>query len=205
MTILITNELILKVFPDNKDTSNVVSALNTILPKYDIVTNDRICCFIAQCGHESGGFNKFKENLNYSAKGLCNTWPTRFPTIEYAKQYERNPEKIANKVYSDRLGNGNESSGDGWKYRGRGAIQLTGKENYSKFAKYLEITLDETVTYCETLSGAIESACYFWETRSLNKLADIPDMKKLTIKINGGLLGYEDRVRNFQEAKSFLE
>lgn len=198
--ISLTEEIIKNIFPHNKNPKEIAESLNLILPKYDIDTKNRIASFLAQCGHESGEFNRFTENLNYSAEGLCKTWPKRFPTLESAKPYARNPEKIANKVYSGRMGNGNEKSGDGWKYKGRGAIQLTGKENYTKFAKFLNKTLDETVSYCETLNGSIESACYFWEINNLNIWADIPDMETLTKKINGGLTGLEDRIRHFEKS-----
>jgi putative chitinase len=170
-----------------------------VLPKYEINTKERVAAFMAQCGHESVDFTKLKENLNYSAKGLHGTWPKRFVSEEAAKPYERNPEKIANKVYSDRMGNGPEASGDGWKYRGRGAIQLTGKDNYTNFAKAVGKTVDEVVTYLDTLEGAIESACWFWKKNGLNAIADAKDMTKATKVINGGDLGLAERKKHFEE------
>ena len=134
--------------------------LNVLMPKYDIDSPQRIAAFIAQCSHESGYFEKLIENLNYGAKGLVMTWPKRFTTAELANKYARQPEEIANFVYSNRLGNGDESSGDGWKYRGRGIIQLTGKYNYQKFADTVGITLDETIKYLQTKQGATEAACF---------------------------------------------
>ena len=169
-----------------------------IFPKYDIVTVERVAGFLAQCGHESADFTILKENLNYSADGLHKVFPKRFPTLEAAQPYNRNPEKIANKIYCDRMGNGPESSGDGYKYRGRGAIQLTGKDNYTRFANAIGKSLDETVAYCETLDGAIESACWFWQTHKLNDYADNNDIVGMTKVINGGTIGLEDRKNHFE-------
>jgi putative chitinase len=197
-----TKEQIAKCAPRNKNAAELYEALSQVLPKYDINTPERVAAFMAQCGHESVDFSVLKENLNYSAKGLHGTWPKRFPTLDSAVPYERNPEKIANKVYSDRMGNGPESSGEGWKYRGRGAIQLTGKDNYTRFAKDIGKTVDEAVAYVETLAGAIESACWFWKNNGLNAVADARDMKLATKKINGGDLGLAERTEHF---KHYLE
>ena len=193
-----------KIFPHNKNPEGLVQVLNVLLPKYHIDTKERLACFLSQCGHESGEFNNLKENLNYSAKGLCATWNKRFPTLLDALPYERNPEKIANKVYCNRMGNGSESSGDGWKYRGRGCIQLTGKENYTEFASSVGKSLEEAVEYCETLQGAIESGCYFWKENNLNQYCDGKDFKGLTEAINGRLNGYDDRLRLHNLAISIL-
>lgn len=200
MSIVLSGEIISNIFPNNKKPNEIANSLNLLLPKYEINTPLRVAAFIAQCGHESGEFTRFIENLNYSAEALCNTWPKRFPNIQSTAGYARNPEKIANFVYAGRLGNSGELSGDGWKYRGRGAIQITGKYNYTQLSKFLNKTLNDTVSYCETLDGAIESACYFWETKELNSLADIPDMKTITKKINGGTIGLESRIRYFEKA-----
>lgn len=205
MSIKITSELINAIFPNNKNAEELAEALNAVLPQYEIDTKNRVAAFLAQCGHESAGFTILKENLNYSAESLCKVWPKRFTSLAAAKPYNRNPEKIANKVYADRMGNGSESSGDGYKFRGRGAIQLTGKDNYSNFAKSIGKTLDETVSYCETLEGAIASACFFWSKNKLNTCADIPDMVALTKKINGGTIGLEDRKHHFSKALSALD
>lgn len=169
-----------------------------IFPKYDINTVERVAGFLAQCGHESADFTVLKENLNYSADGLHRVFPKRFPTLESAQPYNRNPEKIANKIYSDRMGNGPEASGEGYKFRGRGAIQLTGKDNYSKFAAAVGKSLDEAVVYTETLSGAIESACWFWKTHNLNTYCDNNDIVGMTKVINGGTIGLEDRKHHFE-------
>lgn len=190
---MITLEQIQYLCPKNKNPKDLTTFLNAILPKYDINTKERIACFLAQVIHESSQFTALKENLNYSAQGLCATWAKRFPTMASAKPYSRSPEKIANKVYCDRMGNGSEASGDGWKYRGRGTIMLTGKDNYNKFAKSIGKSLDDTVSYCESLEGAIESSCFFWSTNNLNLYADSKDFTTLSKKINGGSIGIKER------------
>jgi putative chitinase len=200
---MITIDQIKKICPNNKNPQQLADALNIVLPTYDISNKERIACFIAQCGHESAEFTVLRENLNYSAASLCKVWPKRFNSIT-ASAYNRAPEKIANKVYADRLGNGSEASGEGFKYRGRGAIQLTGKANYQAFAKSIGKTLDDTVAYCETLDGAIASACFFWKTNNLNKLVDANDFVGLTKKINGGVIGLDDRKKHYATALSVL-
>ena len=177
----------------NTDPAALFDALSAVLPRYEINTVDRVAAFLAQCGHESADFTVLRENLNYSAKGLHATWPTRFISEDAAVPYNRNPEAIANKVYSSRLGNGDEASGDGWLYRGRGAIQLTGKANYKTFAESIGRTLEDTVAYTETLEGAVESAAFFWNLNNLNTLADERNITAMTKKINGGTLGLEER------------
>jgi putative chitinase len=193
-----TAEKLAKCLSRNKSIDTLYEAFNTVLPRYDITTVERVAAFLAQCGHESADFTVLKENLNYSAEGLNKVFPKRFPTVAAAQPYNRNPEKIANKIYADRMGNGPEASGEGYKYRGRGAIQLTGKENYSKFAASLGMDLTAAVTYCETLEGAIESACWFWTTNKLNDIADKNDIVTLTKRINGGTIGLEDRKHHFE-------
>lgn len=188
----------------NRNVPALFITFQKILPKYEINTSLRVAAFFAQCGHESLDFTVLRENLNYGAKGLRATFPKYFPTDELAAKYERKPEMIANKVYANRMLNGDESSGDGWKFRGRGAIQITGKENYTKLAKFLNKTIDETIQYCETLDGAIESACWFWDTRDLNALADKSDILQLTKKINGGTIGLPDRIMHFEFNKKTL-
>ena len=193
-----TKEKLAKCLSRNKNIDTLYEAFNTVLPRYNITTVERVAAFLAQCGHESVDFTVLKENLNYSAEGLSKVFPKRFPTVAAAQPYNRQPEKIANKIYADRMGNGPEASGDGYKFRGRGAIQLTGKENYSKFAASVGKTLDEAVAYCETLEGAIESACWFWNTNKLNDIADKNDIVTLTKRINGGTIGLEDRKHHFE-------
>jgi putative chitinase len=178
--------------------------LNVLMPKYDIDSPQRIAAFIAQCSHESGHFEKLIENLNYGAKGLVMTWPKRFTTPELANKYARHPEMIANFVYANRLGNGDESSGDGWKYRGRGLIQLTGKYNYQKFADAVEMDLEQVTRYLETKQGAAEAACLFWKNNKLNSYADVGDIKGMTKVINGGYIGLPEREENYKKALNIL-
>lgn len=176
-----------------KNNDELLTILKDMLPRYGIDNDERMICFLAQCGHESGGFTKFEENLNYSASRLIAVWPKRFATMADAEPYHRQPEKIANKVYGGRMGNGTAESGDGWKYRGRGCIMTTGKTNYTKLATTLKIPLSDAVAYCGTLKGAIESACIFWKTNNLNRFVDAKDFEGLTIAINGRLIGYTER------------
>jgi putative chitinase len=174
-------------------------ALCDELPKYEINTYRRVAMFMAQCGHESGNFTELKENLNYQAHALSSIWPKRFPP-DIAGQYAHNQEAIANRAYCDRMGNGSEDSGDGWKFHGRGLIQLTGRTLYEQLAKEIGKDLDETVDYCETFDGAIESACFFWEHHKLNAVADEGDIVKATKIINGGTLGLDDRTARYNYA-----
>jgi len=178
--------------------------LNVLMPKYGIDSPQRIAAFIAQCSHESGHFEKLIENLNYSAKGLVMTWPKRFTTPELANKYARQPEMIANFVYANRLGNGDESSGDGWKYRGRGLIQLTGKYNYQAFANSIGMNLEDVVGHLETKQGAVEAACFFWTNNKLNSYADVGDIKGMTKVINGGYIGLPEREENYKKALNIL-
>lgn len=186
------------IFPKCKQPEEFVNVFLDLFPKYEINSSVRIASFLAQTGHESGGFSRFIENLNYSMEGLIKTWPTRFNS-KNANIYARQPEKIANKVYANRLGNGDESSGDGWKYRGRGIIQTTGKCNYSEFAKFKNMPLEETPKYLETISGAIESGCWYWSKNKLNRFADSKDIKGMTKAINGGYIGLEERTDLFNK------
>jgi putative chitinase len=168
------------------------------------VNKKRAAAFLAQIAHESGGFNFVKENLNYSAKGLMGTFKKYFPTEAIAKQYERQPEKIANRVYANRMSNGDEASGDGYKFCGRGLIQLTGRANYTKFSQDLGISLDETVAYLETPEGAVSSAGWFWDQNNLNSYCDKDDFIGLTKRINGGTIGLEDRKHHYEIALKAL-
>lgn len=170
-----------------------------ILPKYGITTKLRVAGWLSQCGHESGDFKFVQENLNYGAKGLLGVFPKYFPSQQLAESYERKPEMIANKVYGGRMGNGPEASGDGWKFRGRGLIQVTGKENYTKCSQalYGNTVLLENPDILSEVDGAIRSACWYWNSRSLNADADKGDVMALTRKINGGTHGLDDRQRRY--------
>lgn len=180
-------------------------ALSQILPDYEIDTPERIAAFIAQCAHESGGFKFLKENLNYKAASLRKVFPKYFPDDATAARYANKPEMIANRVYANRMGNGPEESGDGWRYCGRGLIQLTGKNNYTFFAGSVGIEdMDEVVEYLQTFEGAVQSACFFWEQNKLNTWADKGDIKELTRRINGGYIGLEDRIKHYNHALHVL-
>ena len=176
------------------------NAVSEILPVYEINTPERVAAFLAQCAHESGNFKFLKENLNYKAESLCKVFPKYFPDINLAKDYEKKPEKIANKVYGNRMGNGDESTGDGFRYMGRGLIQLTGKNNYTLFAAAIDTPLEEIPEYLQTFEGAVQSACWFWEQNNLNQWADKKDIMTLTKRINGGTIGLEDRIKHYNHA-----
>jgi putative chitinase len=167
-------------------------------------STNRKAAFLAQCAHESGHFVFVVENLNYSAEGLMRVFPKRFPTLQIAQQYARQPEKIGNKIYADRMGNGPESSGDGFKYRGRGIIQLTGKQNYARCGNAIGINLVNNPSYLETERGAVESAMWFWTSNGLNTFADREDIKGLTKAINGGYHGLDERIALYNKAKLVL-
>ena len=172
-------------------------ALNKILPEYDINTPQRVAAFIAQAAHESGNFTALHENLNYRAETLMKVFPKYFPTDALAQQYAHNPEMIANRVYANRMGNGDEASGDGFRYCGRGLIQLTGKSNYQAFADSVQMPLEDVPAYLQTFEGAVQSACWFWETNNLNQYADSGDILTMTKRINGGTIGLADRQAHY--------
>ena len=179
-------------------------ALDQLLDDYDINTPLRVAHFVAQCAHESGNFVFIKENLNYKAASLQKIFGKYFPTAELATQYANKPEKIANRIYANRMGNGPETSGDGYRYCGRGLIQLTGKDNYTFFAGSLNIPVEEASDYLATFEGAAQSACWFWEQNNLNRFADANDVKGLTRAINGGYIGLEDRISHTEHALHIL-
>lgn len=199
-----TPEQFKRCFPNNKEAKMWTKELNTLLPQYEINSSSRLSAFLAQCGHESNGFTILNENLNYSIQGLLVIWPGKF-SPEAATRYSRQPEKIANRVYANRMGNGSEESGDGWKYRGRGLIQLTGKNNYTAFAKAIGLKQEEVIPYLNTKAGALESACWYWTVNKLNAIADTGDIRKMTKIINGGLHGIADREARYTQIKSILE
>jgi putative chitinase len=205
---MITAEQFAHLFPSNPDPELWAASMAEVFPTYEINTPQRVSAFLAQCGHESGGWTTFQENLNYSAQGLCTTFKKYFPTLEVATPYARQPEKIANRVYANRMGNGPEESGDGWKYRGRGPIQLTGKSNYTQFAKDMfddwQNLVDNPDWVTEDKDFALMSAIWFWNKNKLNVQADAGDLKLMTKKINGGYLGLDDRIAHYNEAIHLL-
>ena len=180
----------------------VIQMIPDTAAKFGINTPLRLAHFLAQCGHESGGFKATSENLNYSAKGLVGTFKKYFPTEAAALPYERKPEKIANKVYASRMANGSESSGDGYKFRGRGYIQLTGKDNYTQFGKAIG---EDILSNPDVVSGkyALLSAAWFWSKNGLNNLSDGGStdavVTSITKRVTGGTIGLADRIKHFKE------
>jgi len=167
---------------------------------YDITTPKRVAGFLSQIGHESGGLAMLEENLNYKAETLMRVWPKRFPTLEFAQQFARNPQKIANSVYANRMGNGDEASGEGWKYRGRGLKQLTGKDNYTAFSKAIGTDFVADPDLLLQPVNAALSAGWFWSANNLNALADNGDVPGMTKRINGGTIGLEQRQALYAKA-----
>ena len=205
---MITSEQFNHLFPKAQDPESWAESMNNVFPTYDINTPHRIAAFLAQCGHESGGWTTFEENLNYSAQGLNSIFKKYFPTLESAQPYARKPQMIANKVYGGRMGNGPESSGDGYKYRGRGPIQLTGAANYKAFAQEMfddwQNLYDNPDWVTSDRDFALMSAIWFWNKNKLNVQADSGDIKLMTKKINGGYIGLEDRIKHYNEAIHLL-
>jgi len=210
-----TKEQLGKIIPGNKEVDAWYEALIAIMPKYEINTKRRVAHFLSQCAHESNNFRSLQENLNYSEKSLNAVFGRYFGTGVHpaghtrrnAAEYARNPEKIANYVYMDefrkyKMGNVNE--GDGWLFRGRGLKQLTGRENYTRFGKTVDMTAEEAAEYVATPKGAVESACWFWNANKLNTIADTDDVVKMTKKINGGNIGLADRQTRYSKAMQIL-
>lgn len=179
--------------------------LNTVLPEFEINTPFRKAHFLAQLAHESGGLKYVEENLNYSAQGLRSIFGKYFPTMEMAEQYARKPEKIANKVYANRMGNGDEQSGDGWKYRGRGLIQLTGKSNYQRFGQEYSLDSENNPDLLLDPEVALISACWYWKRNKLNNYADADDIHMVTKRINGGTNGILHRQQYLESFKKVFE
>jgi len=185
----------------------VIAQIPGVMEKFGVNTPLRLAHFLAQCGHESGGFRLTQENLNYSAKGLMGIFKKYFPTQALADAYARKPEKIANKVYGNRMGNGPEASGEGFKFRGRGYIQLTGKQNYTAFDLAVE---DDILANPDLVSSkhALASAAWFWKKNGLNLIADTGSstevVTKITKRVNGGTIGLADRIKHFKEYHALL-
>lgn len=202
----LTKQQLQQLLPKNKFVDHWYEVLAKLLPDYEIDTPQRIAAFIAQCSHESGGFTTIKENLNYRPESLVKLFSKYFD-LSTAQRYCALPNKqeaIANRIYASRMGNGDESSGDGYKYCGRGLIQLTGKDNYFWFSASLGITPEDASEYMATFEGAAQSACWFWENNKLNQWADAGDILTLTKRINGGTIGLEDRVNHYEHALHVL-
>ena len=204
---MVTLDLLTHMCPQTKSSilEGYLEPLNTVAEYYDMNINPaRLAGFLAQTAHESGGYNFIKENLNYSAKGLRGTFGKYFPNDEIANQYAKKPERIANRVYANRMSNGPEESGDGYRFCGRGLIQLTGRANYTKFANDLGMSIEDTVAYLETPNGAVASAGWFWDNNKLNQYCDSGDFVTLTKRINGGTIGLEDRKHHYELAMHYL-
>lgn len=207
----ITTKQLTALMPQAPDPATWVAALNAAMSRFSINSQERGAAFLAQIAHESGELRRLSENLNYSASGLMKTWPNRFPTPEKAKLYERNPQKIANFVYAKRLGNGDEASGDGWTFRGRGLMQITGRGNYRSTGAALGLPLEQQPELLEQPATAALSAAHFWQSRGLNELADDrnddddnADFVKISIIINGGRTGLTERIAYWKKAKAVL-
>ena len=182
-----------------------VDVINDLLSEYEINTTNRIAGFFAQTAHESCGFRLKEENLNYSAEALNRVFPKYFKNAGVdAALYARQPKKIGSRVYANRMGNGNEASCEGYKFRGRGYIQLTGKNNYTLFAKECDMEIDDVLNYCVTTEGAIKSALFYWKTVNCNAACDADNIKNMTIKINGGTNGLADRTKRYEEYKKIF-
>ena len=185
----------------------VIAQIPGVMESFGVNTPLRLAHFLAQCGHESGGFRLTQENLNYSAKGLMGIFKKYFPTQALADAYARKPEKIANRVYGGRMGNGLEATGEGFKFRGRGYIQLTGKQNYTAFDLAVE---DDILANPDLVSSkhALASAAWFWKKNGLNLIADTGSssevVTKITKRVNGGTIGLPDRIKHFKEYHALL-
>ena len=200
---ILRKEQLAKIIPGNQYLDHWYQALEQALPDYDINTPNRVASFLAQCAHESGGFTALKENLNYRAVTLRKVFPKYF-TDTAAEAFAGKQEAIANRVYANRMGNGPEESGDGFRYCGRGLIQLTGKNNYQNFADSIETPVEDIPEYLATFEGAVQSACWFWESNNLNQFADRGDIVTMTKRINGGTIGLEDRIKHYEHALHVL-
>jgi putative chitinase len=196
------------MIPTNKNVSSWYKAMMEIFPKYEINTPNRIVGFVAQCAHESANFTALEENLNYKEATLLKIFPRYFGAGKRnAAEYAGKPEKIANYVYMDEFRTskmGNVKEGDGWLFRGRGLKQLTGRENYTNFGKSVGMTAEEAAVYVATEKGAIESACWFWNAKKLNAIADSGDIVKMTKVINGGDIGLADRKARWEKGLAVL-
>ena len=205
MSFELKKEHLAAMIPGNTDVDAWHAALVDVLPKYGINTERRMAHFVSQCAHESNNFRSLEENLNYNEKSLLAVFGRYFGAAPKASaaEYARNPEMIANRVYNDEFRKykmGNTKSGDGWLFRGRGLKQLTGRDNYTRFGKSVNMTAEEAAAYVATPKGAVESACWFWGANNLNDIADTDDVTKMTKKINGGNIGLADRQARYKKA-----
>jgi putative chitinase len=208
---VITLQQFQQMIPTNREAADWYAIAIELFPKYNINTPNRIAGFMAQCAHESGDFRVLEENLNYSAEVLNRVFGRYFgaPPKRNAAEYARNPQKIANYVYMDEFRSpnsrlGNTQPGDGWKFRGGGIKQLTGRSNFARFGSSIDMTADQAADYVRTKKGAFESACWFWRTNNIERFADRDDIDGMSRAINGGDNGLEDRRNRYNRAKSVL-
>jgi putative chitinase len=195
-----------QMVPGNPHIEHWYEAFCEILPDYDITTKERLAAFIAQCAHESAGFTAIKENLNYRPASLVSIFGKYF-SLASAERYCAMPNKqevIANRIYASRMGNGDEASGDGYRFCGRGLIQLTGRDNYTRYAQSTDQTVEEAIEHLTTFEGCVQSAAWFWEANNLNQYADNGDVITMTKRINGGTIGLEDRIKHYNHALEVL-
>jgi putative chitinase len=181
-----------------------VDALNETFARFNLTTNNQKAMFIGQCSHECGNFRTLEENLNYKAATLMKLWPKRFPSLEFANQFAGNAKRIANSVYANRMGNRDEASGDGYRFRGRGALQCTGHSTYFHAGKALGVDFVMQPDLVATPKYAALTAGWFWDTHKLNAPSDALDYQKVTRIINGGTIGLDDRIKHVQQALAVL-
>ena len=195
--------ILAKCIPGIPHADQWVLAIQSTLPDYNIDTIPRLASWLGQTSHESGGYRALRENLNYTASGLVKIFPRYFRDVD-PDYFAHNQEKIANRVYASRMGNGDEASGDGFMFRGRGLIQTTGRSNYQAFADSINEDIADIPAFLETFEGAVQSACWFWEANNLNDLADKGDYITMTKRINGGTIGLQERITHIQNAMHIL-
>lgn len=201
----LTKDHIIHILHGNADAAAWADAALEILPKYEITTANRIAGFFAQCGHESMNFTVLSENLNYKAETLEKLFSKYFSKAgRNAADYAKQPEKIANIIYASRMGNGDTASGDGYRFRGRGVVQLTGRDNYTAFGLSIGLMANDVIDYVTTKQGALESACWYWNSRKINLACDEGDIVKMTKLVNGGTIGLEDRRKHYEQALAVL-
>lgn len=204
MQLVVSREVLTKLAPNPVGgIDQWFNGLNSLLPMFEINTKNRIAAFLAHTTYETVGYKVLREYTNYSSNNLMMYWSEIF-NQHTAKAYANKPDAIANKIYANRMGNGDEASGDGWKYRGGGLIPITGKQNYSKFAQSAGMDIEDAAEYIETVQGAIHATCWQWKILGLNVYADAEDMSSMTKRITGGLIGADDRLHNYETIKELL-
>ena len=202
---MLTKDHVIHILHGNADAAAWADAALEILPKYEINTPNRIAGFFAQTCHESMNFSALSENLAYRAETLEKLFSKYFSKAgRNAADYAKQPEKIANVIYANRMGNGDTASGEGFKFRGRGIVQLTGKDNYTAFGKSVGMTAEQVIDYVQTKKGALESACWYWNSRNINAVCDVNDIVKMSKLVNGGTIGLEDRKHHYEQALAVL-